>query len=119
MNNPVVITTRSRIRGVAAAYKAQYGAREDATYTELAALDSETATPADVGAVFQRRYGHNGSGWIDTVCDNCGKDTGLVVRLGEEPDYESATAEVCLLCLKAAIKAVRIVSPQARGGRDG
>jgi len=36
-------------------------------------------------------------------CDECNKHSDIVIRLGEEPDYESATAYVCAECLARAI----------------
>jgi hypothetical protein len=36
-------------------------------------------------------------------CDECGMSPGAVVSVGQEPDYESATACMCLRCLSKAI----------------
>ncbi len=37
-------------------------------------------------------------------CNECGKNADIVVQLGQEPDYESATANICLDCLKRAVE---------------
>jgi hypothetical protein len=37
------------------------------------------------------------------ACKECGAQNDAVVQLGEEPDYEPATAWVCLACLRAAL----------------
>jgi len=37
-------------------------------------------------------------------CDECGKSFSIVVTIGEEPDYESSTADICKNCLKKALK---------------
>ena len=38
------------------------------------------------------------------ACDECGKEVPCVVQVGEEPDYESATATLCIPCLQSAVK---------------
>lgn len=45
----------------------------------------------------------NGSWTRVPPCDECNKETDIVVELGEPPDYESRTARICPECLKAAI----------------
>lgn len=42
--------------------------------------------------------------WTDCRCDECGKQVEQLVQLGQEPDYESATANICFPCLKKAVK---------------
>jgi len=41
--------------------------------------------------------------WTRTECGECGAENVPVVVLGEEPDYESSTAWVCLGCLRKAV----------------
>lgn len=41
--------------------------------------------------------------WTRNVCDECGNDSEITVQLGEEPDYDSATAKICQECLKKAL----------------
>lgn len=41
--------------------------------------------------------------WTSTCCQEC-QDRGIpVVQLGEDPDYDSATLDVCVPCLGKAI----------------
>ena len=40
-------------------------------------------------------------------CDGCGELVDAVAMVGAEPDYESATAELCEACLEAALSALR------------
>lgn len=40
--------------------------------------------------------------WTGVTCDNCGK-TASVVTVGQEPDYDSSTANVCQECLRNAL----------------
>lgn len=42
--------------------------------------------------------------WTECRCDECGKQAEQVVQLGQDPDYESSTACICLPCLKKAVK---------------
>lgn len=41
--------------------------------------------------------------WTQNNCDECGKDSDSVVQLGQEPDYDSSTANICFDCLRKAI----------------
>ncbi len=66
---------------------------------ELLALNQETATADDVAEII------GNSSWArEMACSECGKKTWGIVQIGEEPDYESATAYVCSDCLRAALR---------------
>jgi hypothetical protein len=39
---------------------------------------------------------------LELICDECGKDSDALIRLGEQPDYESRTASICQKCLANA-----------------
>jgi hypothetical protein len=68
---------------------------------ELSALDQETATAKDVAEII----GNNS--WAGMLtCDECGKEAWDLVQLGEEPDYESSTASICVDCLKKAVELI-------------
>ena len=68
---------------------------------ELLALDPETATASKIAEII----GNNS--WVcEKECNECGKKTWDIVEIGEEPDYESATAEICLDCLKKAVNLI-------------
>jgi len=43
------------------------------------------------------------SSWTNLDCHECGQNVDKVVVLGEKPDYESNTAQVCFNCLKKAL----------------
>jgi hypothetical protein len=46
-----------------------------------------------------------GEGWTcRPQCDECGEANDVVIQLGQEPDYESATASICPACLKKALE---------------
>ncbi len=42
--------------------------------------------------------------WTHLTCNECGDSVDAVVQVGQEPDYESATAELCIKCVKAAVE---------------
>jgi hypothetical protein len=92
----IVITTRDRIRSVADRWAQQYPDDGDARRAKLATLDKDNATAKDVEKII------GNASWTRLGCDECGKEVGTVVQLGEEPDYESSTADVCLECLHKA-----------------
>lgn len=55
-------------------------------------------SPEDVNKVV------GNTSWTDIRCDECSKSVEQVVQLGEDPDYESSTAYICIPCLKKAVK---------------
>ncbi len=63
----------------------------------LALLNRDTATVADVAAIF------GNTSRTDLYCDECGED-GLerIIEIGEEWDHESATARLCFTCISKA-----------------
>jgi hypothetical protein len=49
--------------------------------------------------------------WSDLRCNECDKSQlDMVVRVGAEPDYESATAWLCLDCVKKAFDLMKTQS---------
>lgn len=41
--------------------------------------------------------------WTRNNCDECKKDADLLIEIGQEPDYESSTAQICIKCLQKAV----------------
>jgi hypothetical protein len=112
-----VITARTQIRGLADRMKNAWQ-RSDGTWKRIqqkepdtekihaavSALDPETATVEDVASAI------GFVGWITEMeCNECLRIVDLVVELGEEPDYESRTARICVACLTKALIAVHEV----------
>lgn len=96
-----VKTVRQQIRGVAAAWRAQYGDRPKIPHLadvlpRLEALDRETASAAEVDAII------GNPSWTGLRCDVCHEDCAAIVQLGDEPDYDSTTLDICGECLAAA-----------------
>ncbi len=100
---PKITTTRDLIRTVADRWAAQYpipytlhdGRSTAEFHAKLVALDKETATPADIEAIL-------GNNWTTMTCDACGCQADWTCTVGQEPDYESSTARLCVNCLKDA-----------------
>lgn len=100
-----LLDERTQVREVAQSWHRQYG---EGTYgmdkrgrmvgRELAALNVETATAMQVAEII----GHNG--WVKPQkCDECGTESWKIVQIGEEPDYESSTANICADCIRKAL----------------
>lgn len=68
-------------------------------YESLLAL-GDSPSPESVNDII------NNSTWTEVRCDECKRQVSMAVQLGQEPDYESATATICLLCLKKSVTLV-------------
>lgn len=42
--------------------------------------------------------------WITEYCNECNKPNDYIIEIGQEPDYDSATAKMCINCLNKAVK---------------
>jgi hypothetical protein len=67
-----------------------------ATTLQLAALPAGF-TAAQVDEII------GNDAWTKHVCDECGKDREVLIRIGEEEDYEARWLLLCVECLQAAI----------------
>jgi hypothetical protein len=75
------------------------------TKKALAALNLDTCSVSDVDAAM------NGTtGWADLNCDECGESVPILVRIGQEPDYEARWWDVCESCLRKSL-ALLVSSP--------
>lgn len=117
-----LIHKRMLIANVAANWKNQYCARNplvlknggwmqggldyEGIYNRLVALPSK-ATEEQVTAII------GNGGWTRNVCDQCKRDVEIVVEVGQEPDYESATARLCAQCLQDALA---LISAEVKEG---
>lgn len=117
-----IITQRQLIRNVANRWREQYFKLDDSLddipvngkskrqiQTELDSLDKEIATAQDINNIIG-----NGS-WTRLRCDECGQEVETVLRVGEEPDYESQTACLCVSCVHAAQTIVTSPPPENVG----
>lgn len=111
-----LITKRSLIQNVAKKWREHYqpfccsvlinGKTKERIAEELDAIDGNTATEKQVVEIIG-----NGS-WTGLMCNECGCGPDAVIQVGEEPDYESATASLCPTCVeKAALLLARRPNP--------
>lgn len=102
-----IIRQQDLIRGVAALWKGAYfdrlgkwyGEDKRAIWEKLAALPSN-ATADDVASAIGNRS------WTTLKCDECGDEVTDVLQVGQEPDYESATVDLCFYCVTLAYRAI-------------
>lgn len=100
-----IITERTLIREVAEKWREAYSdphwikdKEKQAIGVNLAALDPERATPADVEAVI------GNPSWTNVgECDECGKAVKALVEVGQDPGYDSSTARICKRCATKAL----------------
>lgn len=72
---------------------------------ELGPWPDPDACDAVIGEYMWGKGRNAGATWTAVPsCDECKKSVPVVVEVGEEPDYESATATICIGCLQAAVK---------------
>lgn len=109
------ITTRNmRAREAAKKWKFQYkdsnanewrnrnGHDREKTYRQLV----ELGTSPDPDAVDEIIGNPT---WTDVKCDQCGAYVDMVVQVGQEPDYDSATCELCVSCINNAFELANMV----------
>ena len=63
---------------------------------ELAALCFDERTPARINAII------GNDSWTTNKCDECEKDYDVLVRIGDEPDYDARRLDICHDCLSKA-----------------
>lgn len=98
-------TERSLIKEVVKRWEEQYpkGRESDkqVVLDNLKKLDLEVATKKEVDKII------GNSSWTEISCSECKKYVGWVIQLGEEPDYESSTVDICKKCFNKAIKLIK------------
>lgn len=97
-----LITQRSLIKNIVKSWASAYPEKEwpykQDTLYNLKKLDLNKATGKDIANII------GNDSWTIMRCNECNKDVKHVVQLGQEPDYESATAQICFSCLNKAVK---------------
>lgn len=107
-----IITHRLLIQNVARRWREtyfsngewKYDSGKSDIYKKLATLLKDKATAKEVNDII------GNESWTRITCNECRKDTDWVMRLGEEPDYESETACLCKSCIQ---KAASLMEKQA------
>ena len=104
-----VITRRRLAEKAADKWKRQYPPGSDKRHDAIGCKLRELGPHPDPDAV-DAAIGN--SSWTDLWrCDECDSQAAVIVRLGEEPDYESSTAYVCLPCLRKAVGMAEEATP--------
>lgn len=97
---------RRQYASAIANHRDDYDAKRRATYHALLAL-GPTPDPDEVDRIIG-----NGS-WTSNHCDECG-EAADTVQVGQPPDYESRTADLCEPCVRRALAEFEAV----RRGRE-
>lgn len=104
MSDPVKITRQSLASEAVAGWSEQFereilgGGRATTIHAALVALGPAPDPDAVDAAI------GNGAWTRVPSCDGCGrKGLPVVVQVGEEPEYESSTVDLCGDCLRAAL----------------
>lgn len=111
MDRVEIVTQRDIIRGAAKRFRESYGSDLDSVswkgdktrrdiLNELEALDADTASAAQVDEII----GNNS--WTGFNCDLCGEPQTLIIRAGDEPDYEARWLDICPKCVCGMAKLV-------------
>lgn len=100
MNQIVIFDQRTAWRNAAEMWKRQYLYTVKGWHDDNKRLIYERLLIAKSRQDVDDAIGN--TAWTTQRCDHCGETKPLLVRMGQEPDYESATAWICSDCLKAA-----------------
>ena len=98
-----IITRQILANGAAERWATQYsylhwGKEKKQIGEELKALGSNP-NPDDVDRII------GNTAWTSVPeCDECSKKTEVVIEMGQEPDHDSHTAQLCFSCLNKAVK---------------
>lgn len=70
----------------------RYGPDKEAIYEKLVALGDDPDPDAVDIAIGNKS-------WTHCICNECGNSVEYVIQVGQEPDYDSATASICYSCI--------------------
>lgn len=102
MAKPRLITSEGLAAGAAASWEDQYRDYPGPDREEKQAIGRRlrelgpSPSPAEVATVI------GNDSWTEIRCDGCGESVGRAVEVGDERDYESATAVLCVACVREA-----------------
>ncbi len=106
-----IFTQRMAIQNVAKRWSEQYpedrqlyGGLESSgeILSRLKALNLETCSPSAVALAISPNTNPEFCSWVTLKCSECQKSTDWILTVGEEPDYESHTANLCKECVSKA-----------------
>lgn len=93
------ISKKTLIKNVARSWKSQYGNDKNNIYKAL--VESKPTTELQVEQIIGNKS------WTSLRCDECQKESEIVIEIGETPDFESRTANVCIECIEKALSILK------------
>lgn len=90
-----LITKQSMLQRLPQVWAAQYDKQVHGIYAALVA-EGDKLTEARAAEII------GNDSWTRITCDECEQSVEAAVTVGQEPDYDSATATICLDCLQKA-----------------
>ncbi len=96
-------TLQDKLDSVVDDYARQY--RMNMVFADGSSSDSKLESLKQLNPVTKQEVDRiiGNDSWISMYCDECGKSVDATIQLGQEPDYDSRTTNVCIECLKKAI----------------
>lgn len=118
-----VITKRGIIRSVPARFEQQYGRDRNGTSWKgiitrgemidaLNALDVGTCSAEAINEIIGNKS------WTSNKCDACDTECEVLVRIGDEPDYEARWQDLCARCLSDAARVATSANSVGIGAAD-
>lgn len=104
--NPRIIRRDDIVARVPDRWARQYAPRgkwspdKDQITDALASLKGTSFTAEQVDSII----GNNS--WTKNCCDGCDKDLPLLVRIGDDSDYETRYLDLCLVCARETFEAI-------------
>lgn len=100
-----LITKEMIVKGVAERWKTAYFSPKTNNWGTTISGDMEIVYKKLLKATSEKEVNDiiGNKFWTELHCDDCKKEVDAVVQLGDEPDYESATANICFECLEKAV----------------
>lgn len=103
-----IITQRQLIQAVAKRWRQEHEPFNDrdpmdkrGIADKLYVLDGNTATAEEVNSII------GNDSWTTLTCDECKKDTTIIVQVGEDSDYDAISARLCPECVEKAAAMIR------------
>lgn len=103
--NPRVIRKADKVKRAPDRWAAQYprgkwSPDKNEITDRLAALKGTDFTAEQVDSIVGNKS------WTQNLCDGCDGDFPLLVRIGEEPEYEARWLDLCLSCAREAFEVI-------------
>lgn len=95
-----LITRANKASDAPARWLASYHASRSPKHQQITAALAKLIAPIDPDEV-DRIIGN--TSWTTEACDECGTYADPLVQLGQEPDYDSSTATICVPCIQKAL----------------